>query len=126
MYWSRIELEPLELDYRSGEEEWCRFSLTLPLVSDGRLAFDQLAAKPEEAVAERFAPDEGCLVGRVVSHDAQCVIAWPEGGWPRQEDVRVFGSRYLRGDVVGLRPGPGPVRLFSITKVEQVTTGVPA
>ena len=120
MRWSRITLDPVcarEPGYASLSP---RYVIDLPIISDGRIAFHELAANTQHARVEVRPHEGGTIIGTVVVRDNQCLCVWPHDPDETLPQVRLSGASFHPGGTVTLRPGFGPAQLFEVTAWERL------
>ena len=121
MLWTSIGIEPAAFRSPVPQPLLATYSLHLPLVADGRIAFVQLRAKPEQARVIRFAPDEEDLAGTIRVDSGQWSIIWDHAHASNAPlpPVRFTGNRFLHGDPVGLRQAGWPMLIYRVCPPEQ-------
>ena len=118
MLWTRIGLEPCEPAPLRRTGRWCVYDLSLPLISDGRIAVAQLLQDPEQATVCRMDSRGERMVGRVRTLEGQWCMVWDAQHGPCPSVVRFFGRRYLPGDEVGLRPVNSVMTIYRVCDCE--------
>lgn len=118
MLWTRIGLEPCEPHPRRGAL-WYVYDLSLPLISDGRIAFAQLLKDPDEAKVTRFDTGGQRLEGRIRTIEGQWSMVWNSKPPACPTVVRFFARRYLKGDHVALRPGNSVMSVYKVCDMDR-------
>lgn len=116
MRWSRITLEAVCLDGPRRARSSPRYTIDLPLISDGRIAMHELAANRQRAVVARELPEGGVIAGALEVKDQQCIFTWSEGAAGAAPPTRLYGNSFHLGVTVALRPGSGPAELFQVVE----------
>jgi hypothetical protein len=112
--WSRITLEPVCIDTPRSAPGSPRYTIDLPLISDGRIALHELAANRHRAVVARELPEGGVVSGALEVKDKQCIFTWGEGLAGAHPPTRIYGTSFGLGVTIALRPGAGPAELFEV------------
>lgn len=123
MRWSRITLEPVCIDAPRCAQVTPRYTIDLPLISDGRIALHELVANPLRAVVARELPEGGVVSGALEVKDQQCIFTWGEGLAGAQAPTRLYGTSFGLGVTVALRPGAGPAELFEVVACGYLPAG---
>ncbi len=123
MRWSRITLEPVCIDALRCAPGSPRYTIDLPLISDGRIALHELAANRDRAVVARELPEGGVISGALEVKDKQCIFTWGEGLADAQPPTRLYGTNFGLGVTVALRPGAGPAELFEVVACGYLPAG---
>ena len=104
-----------------------RFTLTLPLIGDGRPAWGQLRDDAGRASVEWSAEGHGSTTGRLHLVDNVCLIRWTPDSAPPLPAIKLTAPRFNPGDTVCLRPLGEPVCLYRVTRTCPAATAlVPA
>jgi hypothetical protein len=114
--WTSIGLEPAVIRSAGQQPLLATYRLRLPLVADGRIAFVQLRADPEEARVTCISRTAESFPGRIRFSAGQWNFIWDQGGphTVRPPPVRLSGNRFLHGDPVCLRQQGGPLLIYRV------------
>ena len=123
MRWSRITLEPVCLDALRNAPVLPRYTIDLPLISDGRIALHELAANRHLAIVARELPEGGVVSGALEVKDKQCIFTWGGGLADVLPPTRLYGTSFGLGVTVALRPGAGPAELFEVVQCGYLPAG---
>lgn len=109
MRWSRITLEAVCIDGSRRAPDAPRYTVDLPLISDGRIAMHELAANQQRAVVARELPEGGVVAGALEVKDKQCIFTWgtgPANALPprRLYPLRGFGALIVNAVALELAP----------------------
>lgn len=123
MRWSRITLEPVCIDALDCAQGSPRYTIDLPLISDGRIALHELAANRHRAVVARELREGGVISGALEVKDKQCIFTWGESTKDTPPPTRLYGTSFGLGVTVALRPGAGPAELFEVVECGYLPSG---
>lgn len=123
MRWSRITLQATCTDASHAEKGLPRYTIDLPLMSDGRIAMHELIANPQRALVAGELPEGGLVSGALDVKDKQCIFNWDEGPMDTLPPMRVFGASFRVGVTIALRPGAGPAELFQVVQCDYLPVG---
>lgn len=123
MSWWSIRIDPLPLPQRLIPRPSDRsggagpaYQLWLPLIPDGRIYLPLFQAEPARARIIGLPPAGGGPCGRIELRDHQWFCTWPPGGGSGQTDLRIIGSRFVPGEIIGLRPVRGVIVLYRVVE----------
>lgn len=111
MFWMAVTIEPYDDERRAALP--C-YILRVPVLPDGRLAFRSLRDAPERARVWRCEQDGARQPGRLQLVDFQWICTWEGPG--EQVDMRLVGASFGPDDVIGVRPGNGPLTVYRVSE----------
>jgi hypothetical protein len=118
--WSRITLEAVCIHGSRRAPNAPRYTVDLPLISDGRIAMHELAANQQRAVVARELPEGGVVAGALEVKDKQCIFTWGTGPAEALPPTRLYGTNFHLGVTIALRPGSGPTQLFEVVECDHL------
>lgn len=122
MNWWSIRIDPLPLPQRliaPGRDDAVSgapsYQLWLPLIPDGRIFLPLFHAEPGRARIISLDRDGDHRGGQIELRDQQWFCAWPPRAGQDAGDLRIIGTRFMPGEVIGLRPPKGVIELYRVS-----------
>lgn len=118
MEWSNIRIEASAQSGTGEQPSRPGYVLCLPLIADGRIALSLFRRQPDRATVARCGMQAPDIAGMIVYRDNQWTCVWNPLHGQDLPEVRVIGSRFSVGDLVGMRPFGRQMELFRVFETQ--------